>query len=93
MTPESTDSLREKLVLEINSNPKNRENMEDVYGEIWDTKELSRDFEVFQFLSPFVLVRNKDTSEVGTIMFQHKPRFYFSWKPHDDPDVVKEKLN
>ena len=57
-----------------------RVRLEEIYGQIWDTKELMRDFEVTAFLAPFVSVKKKDTGEIGTLLFQHMPRFYFHFR-------------
>lgn len=53
------------------------------YGDVWDTEELARDFEVIGFLAPFVAVRRKSDNRTGSLEFQHMPRFYFNWKEDD----------
>ena len=58
-----------------------RVQLEKIYGQVWNTKELTRDFEVKAFLAPYVSVKKKDTGENGTLLFQHKPRFYFEFNP------------
>jgi len=56
-----------------------RKRIEKRYGKAWDTKELQEDFVVKSFLAPFVLVKRKSDGKVGHLMFQHWPRFYFSF--------------
>jgi len=74
-----------KMVAEINSQVQStdtlteRERLEERQGRVWDTQELSRDFEVLGFRAPFVIVRRKRDSVKGTLIFQHSPRFYFSF--------------
>ena len=58
----------------------NREELEQRYGQIWDTKELQRDFKVEGFLSPMVAVTRKSDGKRGSLEFQHMPRFYFDFK-------------
>jgi len=57
-----------------------RAELEAKHGQVWDTTQLTRDFEVMGFLAPFVVVRRKADQVVGSLEFQHRPRFYFNWK-------------
>ena len=50
---------------------------------MWDTQELAQDFEVIGFLAPLVVVRRKADGVKGSLEFQHMPRIYFNWKPHE----------
>ena len=50
------------------------------YGRVWDTSELANDFEVLEFAAPFVIVRRKADKKLGSLMFQHYPRYYFSFE-------------
>ena len=54
--------------------------LEAIYGQVWDTSELKRDFNVIGFLAPLVAVRRKDNQEEGTLEFLHHPRLYFSYR-------------
>jgi len=76
---DETEEYRRELQGEINSLQASREILEKEVGQVWDTKELSVDFEVVSFLAPFVSVRRKSDGKWGTMMFQHSPRFYFSF--------------
>jgi hypothetical protein len=82
-----TEDIRRHAVGVINSAVKSndaideRTRLENKYGQVWDTSELTRDFEVKAFLAPFVSVKKKDTGENGTMLFQHSPRFYFEFNP------------
>ena len=77
---DETESIRRQLVSEINADPGSREALEKEHGQVWDTDELSRDFEVTGFMAPFVVVRRKSDGKVGSMEFQHQPRFYFNWQ-------------
>jgi len=49
-------------------------------GRVWDTKELTEDFTVLGFAAPFVVVRRKSDMAKGSLMFTHRPRFYWGWQ-------------
>ena len=81
------EGLRREMVAEINSQVQSddsiteRQRLETVEGQVWNTQELSTDFEVLGFLAPFVTVRRKVDKVKGTLTFQHHPRFYFDFIP------------
>lgn len=56
-----------------------RQLLENIHGETWDTAELQKDFIVKGFSAPFVLVVRKIDNVEGTLEFQHMPRFYFGF--------------
>ncbi len=76
---DETEGVRRVLVGAINSNPGSREALEAEHGvgNVWDTNELTRDFDVQGFMAPFVSVTRKSDGKRGLLMFQHSPRFYF----------------
>jgi hypothetical protein len=76
----NTEDIRRELVKNINSNPGSRETLEAEYGQVWDTQELGRDFEVEGFMAPFVIVKRKADGVKGSLEFQHSPRFYYNFK-------------
>lgn len=78
---DETEQVRRQMVAEINSAPDPRAELEKEYGvgNVWDTQELGRDFEVISFLAPFCAVRRKSDNMKGSVMFQHSPRFYFKF--------------
>jgi len=76
---DETEALRRELVNEINSNRGEREQLEKEYGQVWDTQELSQDFDVKGFMAPFVVVKRKSDGVVGSLEFQHSPRYYFNF--------------
>ncbi len=78
---DDTEELRRQMVKDINSRPQTREELETVTeGPVWNTEELGRDFTVIGFMAPFVNVIRKSDNAKGTLMFQHNPRFYFSFE-------------
>ncbi len=86
---DTTENFRRNLVGKINneieSNDENKERnrLSEQYGQVWDTNELSTDFEIDGFMAPYVVARRKSDNKHGTLMFQHLPRFYFHWCEYD----------
>jgi hypothetical protein len=78
-----TESARRERLVEINVEPGSRAALESQYGQVWDTTELARDFTVTGFMAPLVVVRRKSDAVVGSLEFQHQPRFYFNFQPHN----------
>jgi hypothetical protein len=60
---------------------KAREVYENAYGmgNVWDTNDLTMDFEVVSFLAPYVTVVRKADGQKGTLEFASNPRFYFNF--------------
>lgn len=79
-----TEAVRREMVVAINSAKSEREKLEEAHGQVWDTKEMTRDFGVTGFMAPLVVVKKKDTGEVGSLMFQHSPRYYWGWTPDEE---------
>ena len=77
---DSTESIRRHEVAAINLEPGSREALEAKHGQVWDTQELQQDYEVTGFMSPYIVVRRKSDGVVGSLKFQHRPRYYFDFK-------------
>jgi len=82
---DTTEGVRRIMVEEINSQIESdseiseRFRLEQEHGNVWDTLELSAEFEVQGFMAPFISVRRKSDDKKGAMMFQHHPRFYFDF--------------
>lgn len=74
-----TEPLRRKRLAEINGDDATRNSLTSQYGQVWNTKELSRDFTAEGFLAPYVIVRRKSDGQRGSLEFRHDPRFYFNF--------------
>lgn len=48
--------------------------------QIWDTEQMQTDFEAIGFAAPFIAVRRRSDGVKGSLMFTHRPRFYFGWQ-------------
>ena len=72
-------TIRKSLADEINTYPADRKELEKAYGKdnVWNTEELSKEFEVIGFLAPFAVVKRKSNGVKGSVMFQANPRFYY----------------
>lgn len=80
---DATEPYRRQRLAEINAQPGSRESLEAQHGQVWSTDELSHDFDVIGFLAPLVVVRRKSDGKKGSLEFQHNPRLYFAFKPHE----------
>jgi len=74
------ETIRRAMVATINAEPGPRELLELEYGQVWDTGQITKDFDVLGFGAPFVVVQRKSDGQKGTLMFQHNPRFYFAFR-------------
>ena len=77
---DETEPFRRQRIAEINAEPSERAALEAQYGQVWNTEELSRDFEVVGFMAPYVVVRRKSDGQKGSLEFRHSPRFYFNFQ-------------
>ena len=78
-----TETIRRERLAEINIVPGSREDLEAKFGQVWDTGELSEEFQAIGFLAPLIVVRRRSDGAKGSLEFQHHPRLYFNWKPHN----------
>jgi hypothetical protein len=82
---DKTEGIRRVLVHEINSNVQSndddaeRTRLEKEHGKVWNTQELSAEFEVLNFMAPLVVVKRKSDGAKGSLFFQRMPRFYFDF--------------
>jgi hypothetical protein len=54
----------------------------------WDTRQLQEDFHVQGFAAPYVVVTRKSDGVRGTLQFNHDPRIYFNFQPHNPEDAA-----
>ena len=57
-----------------------REELEQKFGKVWDTNELTSEYRVEGFMAPYVVVTRKEDNVRGSLEFQHRPRYYFNFK-------------
>ena len=75
-----TEAYRRLRLAEINATPMGRQELERRHGRVWDLRELAAEFVITAFMAPFVVVRRKVDGVVGSLEFQHLPRYYFGWQ-------------
>lgn len=84
------EAERLRLAAEINArdtagpelDPKEcRKVLEAEHGDVWDSYELARDFEVEAFSPPLVVCVRRCDGVRGTLVYQHDPRFYWGFEP------------
>ena len=78
-----TETIRRERLVEIIIVPGSREALEAKYGQVWDTGELTEEFQAIGFMAPLVVVRRRSDGVKGSLEFQGNPRFYFNWQPHN----------
>ena len=74
-----TEAYRRRRLVELNPGT-DRATLERRHGQVWDLRGLAASFIVIGFMAPYVVVRRKADGKVGSLEFQHFPRFYFGWK-------------
>jgi len=83
MIYDPTLKWRRKRSAEINRNAKTREELELVWGQVWNHLQLRRDFNRFFFINPVLICVDRKTGKQGTLLFQYSPRVYFRWLPFE----------
>ena len=78
-----TETIRRERLVEINIEPGSREALEAKYGQVWDTCELAEEFQAIGFIAPLLVVHRRSDGTKGSLEFQHNPRLYFNWLPHN----------
>jgi len=81
-----TETMRRTAVQSTNSQVESdneeteRERLEKLHGQVWDTSEMQADFQAHGFGAPCIVVTRKSDNVKGSLFFQHSPRFYFDFK-------------
>lgn len=75
-----TEQIRRTMTARINSVVGSREHLENLHGQVWDTSRLQQEFKVLSFFAPMIIAIRKSDNKKGTLIFQHDPRFYFSFE-------------
>ncbi len=78
---ELVQAMRRSRLVEINLARADRTTLEARHGQVWDAAQLRRDFEVLEFAAPYIVARRRSDGVLGSLEFQHEPRFYFNFEP------------
>ena len=79
---DQTEDIRRDMVAQINSNPSEREKLEALHGQVWDTDQMQEEFVAEGFMAPFIVVTRKRDGMKGSLAFQHSPRYYFAFSAY-----------
>jgi len=80
MPKDPTEPIRRQRIAEINAEPGSREALEAKHGQVWDTSELTTEFEPLGFMAPYIVVQRKSDGVKGSLEFRHSPRLYFNFR-------------
>ena len=58
---------------------KTRLELQEQYGKVLNTEELTSKYEVRSFLAPLVFLTERATGKHVIARFQHMPRYYFNF--------------
>ena len=88
MTPQfDMEAAQRARMIELNQIPADgRGAAEALYGEVWNPEDLRRDYEVLAFQAPWVVVKRRADGVVGSLEFQHAPRYYFGFREDKGQD-------
>ena len=75
-----TESLRRERIQELNSGDTTRAELEERYGDVWSTEEMTKDFDALGFMAPYIIVCRKSDGVRGSLEFRHSPRYYFNFQ-------------
>ena len=81
--PDNTEAPRRDLAREINANPLSRESLERAHGQVWDSAELTQDFDVEGFAGVKVeapIRRRPKTADLA-LMKRQAPRAALPYPP------------
>ena len=56
-----------------------RKELEQQFGRVWNTDELTEEFQVKGFALGLVVVKRKSDGKIGSLDFSHMPRFYYNF--------------
>jgi len=73
------ESRRRARLAEIHAHPGGRPELEALHGQVWNSEQLARDFEVLGFLAPYVVVRRRGDDVIGSLEFPAAAAFLFSF--------------
>lgn len=75
------DALRRQRLAELGLVPGSRDALKAEHGQVWDSQELLKDFEVLECLGPYVAVRRRSDGQRGNVEADDDFRFFFSFRP------------
>jgi len=77
---DQTELLRRERLAELNQGDTTRAELEEQYGQVWSTDEMTKDFDALGFMAPYIVVSRKSDGVRGSLEFRHSPRYYFNFQ-------------
>ena len=68
-----TEDIRKQMIAEINAAPGSREYLEPKHGQVWNTRQLSEDFEVIGLQPRSSSSARKSDGQKGSLCSRHAP--------------------
>lgn len=68
---------RRKKARTIVPPPRTRAELQQEFGQVWDTQQLAHDFVITSIIGSTVVVRRKADDVVGTLSYQRNPPLYY----------------
>lgn len=83
------EAIRLDWLVLINSNPQQYDVLAKHFGtdNVWTLLDLAERFEIIGFSAPFACVQRRSDGLVGSVLFQHCPRYYFGFEPYDGNEL------
>jgi hypothetical protein len=75
------NSRRRKWQARIVPKSKPREELEALYGKVWDVRQLATEFVITAIIASEVVVRRKTDDVVGTLQYQNNFTLYYNFQP------------
>ena len=85
-----TEEMRRKAMDLMKREPASYEDLVANYGadNVWTTEQVKELYEITSFMAPYCTCVRKSDGQVGSLAFQHRPRFYFNFVAYQKGDQV-----
>lgn len=70
---------RSQMALELVRSPATKEELQEHFDLVLERRELEEAFVILSYMPPFVLVRNRQTGEMGSFVYQDNPRLFWGF--------------
>lgn len=59
--------------------PLTYEELTTLYKDVWNVEKVREEFDILSFYKSNVIVKRKKDKQLGTLDYQHSPRFYYNF--------------
>ena len=76
-----TEEMRRHAMKVMKDEPASFQDLVARFGadNVWTTEQVRKLFEITSFMAPYCTCVRKSDGQVGSLIFQHSPRFYFNF--------------